>query len=68
MDMFSHQYKALCSNQPIYLKEMPQAPNRVRGLGSSDQNLLIVPRIKTKIGEGSRPDVAEGKVSPERGI
>ena len=46
-------YKALCNNQPIYLKEMLKPPNRTRDLCSSDQNMLFVPRIKTKKGEGS---------------
>ena len=43
-------YKALCNNQPIYLKEMLEPPKRTRDLRSSDQNVLFVPRIKTKKG------------------
>ena len=46
-------YKALCNNQPIYLKEMLASPKRTRDLHSSDQNVLFVPRIKTKKGEVS---------------
>ena len=46
-------FKALCNNQPIYLKKMLKSPKRTRGLRSSDQNVLFVPRIETKKGEGS---------------
>ena len=45
-------YKALCNNQPIFLKEMFTPPKRTRDLRSSDQNVLFVPRIKTEKGEG----------------
>ena len=45
-------YKALFNNQPIYLKEMLEHPNRFPDLRSSDQNLLSAPRIMTKKGEG----------------
>ena len=45
-------YKASCNNQPIYLKEMLTPPKRTRDLRSSDQNVLFVPRNKTKKGEG----------------
>ena len=47
-------YEDLCKNQPIhvYLKEMLKPPNRTRDLRSSDQNLLFVSRIRTKMGEG----------------
>ena len=41
-------YEALCSNHPIYLKEMLTPPKRIR---SSDQNVLFFPRIKTKKGD-----------------
>ena len=51
-------YKALCNNQPIYLKEMLEHPKRTRDLRSSDQNVLFVPWIKTKKGEGSFPVAA----------
>ena len=46
-------YKALCNNQPIYLKEMLEPPKRTRDLRLSYQNVLFVPRIKTTKGEGS---------------
>ena len=46
-------YKALCINQPIYLKEMLEPPKRTRDLRSSDQDVSFVPRIKTKKGEVS---------------
>ena len=46
-------FKALCNNQPIYLKEMLKPLSRTRDLRSSDQNLLLVPRVRTKMGEGS---------------
>ena len=42
-------YKVLCNSQPIYLKP----PSRTRDLRSSDQNVFCVPRIKTKMDEGS---------------
>ena len=45
--------KALCNNQPIYLKEMLEPPKRTRDLRSSDQNVLFVPQIKIKKGVGS---------------
>ena len=48
-------YKALCDNQPIYLKEMFKPPKRTRDFRSSDQNVLFVPRIRTKKDEGSFP-------------
>ena len=35
-------YKALCNNQPIYLKEMLEPPKRTRDLRSSDQNVLLI--------------------------
>ena len=40
-------------NKPIYLKEMLEPPKRTHDLRPSDQNVLFVPRIKTKKGEGS---------------
>ena len=46
-------YKTLCNNKPIYLKEMLEPPKRTRDLRSYDQNVVFVPRIKTKKGEGS---------------
>ena len=46
-------YKALCNNQPIYLKDMLKPPNRTRDLRSSEQSVLLVPRIRTKKGEWS---------------
>ena len=46
-------YKALCNNQPIYLKEIVKPPKRTCDLCSSYQNVLFAPRIKTKKSEGS---------------
>ena len=45
-------YKALCNNQPIYLKEMLTPPKGTSDLCSSDRNVSFVPRIKTKKAEG----------------